>query len=93
MDDFGNDYIVIEDEDGNEYELEHIDTVEKDGVFYLAFLPTDMDEDDDGYGMVILKAQSDDDGDEDLLATIDDDAELDEIYALFLDRLLEEDEE
>ena len=29
---FGNDYVVLTDEDGNEVEFEHIDTVEVDGT-------------------------------------------------------------
>jgi uncharacterized protein YrzB (UPF0473 family) len=92
MGDYGNDFVVLTDDNGNEYELEHIDTVEKDGVFYLAFLPADMEEDDESYGMVILKTEPDDDGEE-ILVSVDDEAELDEVYAQFLERLLEDDDD
>ena len=43
---FGSDYLTIEDEDGNEFELEVLDEFELDGQSYLAALPADMDEDD-----------------------------------------------
>ena len=87
---FGNDFITISDDDGNDYVLEHLDTVEIDGTFYMAFLPTDIDEDDDKYGLVILK--TDNHGEEEILVTVDDDGMLETLYNIFLERLLENDE-
>ena len=52
---FGSDYLTIEDEDGNEFELEVLDEFELDGQSYLAALPADMDEDDPDFGIVLLK--------------------------------------
>ncbi|MCL2227147.1 MAG: DUF1292 domain-containing protein [Oscillospiraceae bacterium] len=72
--DFGNDFITISDDDGNEFELEHIETTEIDGQYYMAFLPTDMDEGDDNFGLIILK-QVGREGEE-TLTTLDDDNEL-----------------
>jgi hypothetical protein len=34
---FGSDFITITDDDGNQYELEHLDTLEIDGVFIWPF--------------------------------------------------------
>lgn len=85
---FGNDFITIEDSDGNEIELEHLDTIEINGEIYMAFLPTDKDEDDDEYGMIILKVKTD--GDEEFLATIDDDEVLDSLFEMFSQRLSED---
>jgi len=82
---YGNDYIVLTDDDGNELELEHLDTLEIDGVLYMAFLPADMDEDDEDFGVVILKVVVE--NDEDVLVTIDDDDELDSIFKSFVERL------
>ena len=45
-DEYGNDIITITDDEGNEFVLEHLHTLEYNGTFYMAFLPTDMDEDD-----------------------------------------------
>ena len=39
---FGSDYLTIEDEDGNEFELEVLNEFELDGQDYLAALPADM---------------------------------------------------
>ena len=36
---FGPDFISVTDEDGNEFELELIDTLEHEGVTYYAMLP------------------------------------------------------
>ena len=41
-DDFGNNYVVLTDEEGNEREFEHIDTVGMDGETYMAFIPEDI---------------------------------------------------
>ena len=59
-DDFGADIISISDEDGNNYELEHVDTIEVDGVYYLAFLPANVDEDSEDYALILLKKDKDD---------------------------------
>ena len=47
---FGNDYVVLTDEDGNEVEFEHIDTVEVDGTMYMAFIPA---EEEDGEEVLV----------------------------------------
>ncbi|MDR1217884.1 MAG: DUF1292 domain-containing protein [Oscillospiraceae bacterium] len=84
-DDYGSDFITLTDEDGNSFELEHLDTVEMDGKLYLAFLPADMDENDEDYGMVILRA-GEEDGEE-MLLTVDDDKELETVYDKFMEQL------
>lgn len=83
-DDFGSDFITISDEEGHEYTLEHLDTMEFDGEFYLAFLPADMDERDEHYGMLILKKEVDK-GEEFLV--VPDDEELETVYEKFMERL------
>ena len=88
-DEFGNDYITISDEEGNEFVLEHLDTIEIDGTFYLAFLPTDIDEEDDDYGLIILRVTEE--NGEEVFASIDDDDLLEKLYSLFIERLLDED--
>ena len=76
---YGNNFITITDDDGNEFELEHLDTAEINGELYMAFLPADIDEDDDEFGLVILKVITEDD--EEILTTVDDENELDAAYA------------
>ena len=88
---FGSDFVTISDAEGNEFVLEHLDTIEVESTFYMAFLPTEMEDDDDDYGLIILKV-IDEDGEE-ILASIDDENLLEDIYGRFLERLLDEDDE
>lgn len=83
--DYGSDFITLEDEDGSEFELEHIDTLEHNGETYMLFLPADMDEDDPDFGFVILKVTEE--NGEELLGSIDDDDELNAIYDIFMTRM------
>ena len=100
--DFGGDIITISDEDGNEFELELVDTLEHNGITYYAMVPAvaedeetgepvDVDADDEEYGLVIMKVIEEDG--EEILSTPDSDDELDEIYNLFMERFFEEEEE
>lgn len=82
---FGNDFVVLTDEEGNEFELEHLDTLEKNGETYFAFIRAQIDLEDEGE-LIILKTVLDDDGQEALI-TVDDDDEYDEIFELFSERL------
>ncbi len=87
--DFGRDYITITDEDGVEYELEILSTVEYQGALYYALAPADTDEDED-LEVSILKAVNEDG--EEILVTVDDDDELEKVYELLIEQMYEEDE-
>ncbi|MDR0905387.1 MAG: DUF1292 domain-containing protein [Oscillospiraceae bacterium] len=88
---FGDDFYTITDDDGNEFALEHLDTIEIGDDTYMAFTPADMDEDDPDFGMVILKVVEE--NGEELFATIDDDDEKDAVHAAFMEQLFADDEE
>ena len=91
---FGPDFITITDEDGNDIELELIDALEHNGQTYMAFFPAveeDSEEDEEEYGLVILKSIME--NGEELLSTLDSDEELNEVYDLFMERLMEDDDE
>ncbi len=81
--DFGNDFITIIDDDGNEFNLELLDTIDYNGETFSAFLPADMDEDDPDYGLILLSVTEDENGDE-LFESIDDDAKLEEVHNMFM---------
>lgn len=98
---FGPDFITVTDEDGNDFELEHLDTLEYNGQVYMAFFPAVADEDGDGepadidlddeeYGLIIMKAVEE--NGEELLSTLDSDEELDLIYNQFMERLFADEE-
>ena len=99
---FGPDFITVTDEDGNEFELELIDSLEHNGVTYHALFPAvgeneetgepvDVDADDEEYGLVIMKTIEE--NGEELLSTPDTDEELDEVYQLFMERFFQDDDE
>ena len=88
---YGNDFLTITDEDGNEFDLEHLDTFEVGGNIYMAFLPADMDEDDEDFGLVLLKVYEDNDGENSLLSITDED-ELNAVHERFLQLFSEEED-
>lgn len=88
---YGPDFITVTDDDGNEFELEHLGTLELNGTVYMSFVPADMDEDDEDFGLILLKVVEKDG--EELLADIDDEQELDTVYEKFMEELFEDEEE
>lgn len=90
--DYGADFITVTDDEGNDFELEHLGTLEFQGTTYMAFVPADMDEDDEDFGLILLRVIEE--NGEQLLADIDDEAELDAVYEQFMEELFaDEDEE
>ena len=98
---FGPDFITVTDEDGNEFELELVDTLEHNGITYHALFPAvaedeetgepvDVDADDEEYGLVIMKTVEE--NGEELLSTLDSEEELNEIYQLFTDQLFSDED-
>ena len=90
-DQYGGDIITVTDDEGTDYQLEHLDTVEVDGVFYLAFVPADMDPEDPEYCLILLREEEQ--GDEIYLAQLEDDDLKMKIYEIFMDRLFGDEEE
>ena len=90
-DEYGSDFITIVDEDGTEYELEVLNTVEYNGVSYLAVIPADNGEADADLEISILKSIEEDG--EPLLCAIEDEDELQAVYELIMDSLYEEEDE
>ncbi len=90
--DYGDSFISITDEEGNEFDLELLDTVAYKDNFYMCFVPADLDENDDDYGLIILRPYEDENGDS-MLASVDDDDELDAVYDLFMERMMGDEEE
>ena len=88
---FGSDYMTIVDEDGQEYELEVLTTMDWNGATYLAVIPAGMDEEEESLEVSILKSV-DEDG-EAILCAIEDDKELETVYTMIMDQLYEEAEE
>ena len=91
---FGPNFITLTDEDGNEIELEYVDAIEVDGQTYMAFFPTVDDEADEAaaeeFGLVILKSITE--NGEELLSTLDSDDELNRVYDLFMEQLMDDED-
>ena len=94
---FGPTFITVTDDEGNDIELEHLDTLEVNGTTYMAFFPAqfaDAEEepvDDEEYGLIILKVITE--NGEELLSTVDDEEELMAVYEQFMEILFDEDED
>lgn len=99
---FGPDFITVTDEEGNDFELELVDTLEYQGITYYAMFPAveedeatgepkDVDADDEEYGLVIMKVIEE--NGEELLSTLDSDEELDQVYEQFMERFFQDEEE
>ena len=91
MDDhFGSDFMTIVDEDGTEFELEVLSSIEYNGCTYLAVIPAGLEENEDAE-VSILKSV-DEDG-ESILEAIEDEQELETVYTIIMDQLYEEENE
>lgn len=89
-DNYGSDFITIVDEDGTEYELEVLSTIEYNGAEYLAVIPAGGE--DSGELEVSILKNVDEDG-ESILTAIEDEQELQAVYDLIMDQLYEEEDE
>ncbi len=91
MDAYGSDFITITDDDGKDYELEVLSTLEYNGETYLAVVPAEESQDELELEVSILKSVEEDG--EPYLCAIEDEAELEAVYSLLMDSLYEEDAE
>ena len=88
--DFGSDFMTIVDEDGTEFELEVLSTLEYNGATYLAVTLADGEENENPE-VSILKSMEEDG--EPILCAIEDTEELEAVYSLIMDQLYEDEEE
>ena len=88
---FGSDYMTIVDEDGEEYELEVLTSMDWNGATYLAVIPAGMDEEEQSLEVSILKSVEEDG--EPILCAVEDEQELETVYNLIMDQLYAEETE
>ena len=88
-DEYGSDFITIVDEDGTEFELEVLSSIEYNGETYLAVTLAGMEDAD--LEVSILKSVEEDG--EPILCAVEDEAELEAVYNLIMEALYEEEEE
>ena len=88
---YGSDYITIVDEDGEEFELEVLMTMEYNGATYQAVIPAvDADEEVDLEGSILKNVEEDG---EVILCAVADEQVLQTVYDLIMDALYEEEDE
>ena len=87
---YGSDFMTIVDEDGQEYELEVLASIEYNGASYLAVIPAD---DGDGSELEVSILKSVEEDGEPILTAIEDEAELQAVYDLIMDQLYEDEDD
>ena len=88
-DQFGSDFMTIVDEDGTEFELEVLSSLEYNGCTYLAVIPAGSEE-TESLEVSILKSVEEDG--EPILCAIEDEQELQTVYDMIMDQLYEEED-
>ena len=78
---YKNNFVILTDEEGNEKEFEHIDTLEDNGTVYLAFIPAELNLEEEAE-VVIMRVDSDD-----MLVAVEDDDLADAIYEQVMDNI------
>ena len=89
---YGDSFVTMVDENGEEFVLEMLESIDYKDRTYTAFLPADMDENNPDYGLVLLRNAVDENGDE-VFDTIDDEDELDDVYEQFMSILFDDEDE
>ena len=85
---YGSDFITIADEDGTEFELEVLSSIEYNGDTYLAVTLAGAEDAD--MEVSILKSVEEDG--EPILCAVEDEIELETVYNLIMDQIYEEEE-
>lgn len=84
-----NDYITLTDEEGRDIEFELAAECERNGERYFALIPVEDENDESEFlEYTVLKLAMD--GDEEVLVTVDDDDELDDVADYFDDLFSQE---
>ena len=73
--------VILTDEDGNDVEFEHLDTIEYGDDIYVVLIETVYDE-----GVTILKLIEGDDENDDELTTVEDEEVAEAVYQIFKER-------
>ena len=92
---YGANFITVTGDDGNEFELEHLDTIEFNGNTYLAFFPAVSEdaeeEEEEEMGLILMKVIKE--NGEEILSTLDSEEETEAVYTEFMKTLFEDEEE
>lgn len=87
-DDFDNNIIILNDENGDEAEFEFLDLIVYEEEEYVVLLP--VEESDEAGEIVILKLEETENDDEESYVSVDDDDTLMAVFNIFKDKFKDE---
>ena len=88
----GDDIITITDEDGVEYVLEVLATLEVDGSTYYALVPAGSEDDDENAELDVSILKAVEENGEEILCAIEDEEELEKVYGIMMDEIFQDEE-
>ena len=91
MDEFGANFVTLTDDDGVSYEMEILARFELEDREYVALAPVEGEDEAAELEVNILRVTQD--GDEEMLETIADEAEREEAYEALMQLVFEDEEE
>lgn len=80
--------VILNDEDGNEVEFEFLDLIEYNSEEYVILLP--VEETEEAGEVVILKVEQTENEDEESYVGVEDEDELNAVFAIFKDKFKDE---
>ena len=83
-----NNIVTLNDEEGKEVQFEFLDLIEYNGEEYVILLP--IEETDDAGEVVILKVENTESDDEESYVGVEDEEELNAVFAIFKDKFKDE---
>lgn len=89
---YGDDIITITDEDGVEYVLEVLATLEVDGSTYYALVPAGSEDDDENAELDVSILKAVEENGEEILCAIEDEEELEKVYGIMMDEIFQDEE-
>ena len=88
MSEINDNYIVLNDENGDEIQFEFLDLIEFEGEEYVVLLP--VEEADDAGEVVILKLEDTESEDEESYVSVDDQETLNTVFEIFKEKFKDE---
>ena len=83
--------VVLNDEEGNEVQIEFLDLVELDDEEYVVLLPvTDEGEEDEGEVVILKLEDTDDDSEEESYVGVEDEEILNKVFEMFKEKYKDE---
>lgn len=85
-----NNIITLNDEDGKEVQFEFLDLIEYNDEEYVILLPIEETDDEEAGEVVILKVEHTESEDEESYIGVEDEDELNAVFAIFKDKFKDE---